>query len=138
MDPGKSKIKQLSVYYSLKEKSGAESFQGQRTCRHGSRDEAQNALSPRPQPPRLPAGRVHSCALPTRRTFPTRGALPSPPAGIQPQPGAGTQATLLRDLRSRAPRLWSFLDSEGAANHRREFSGLQNMPVAPGGVGSLL
>ena len=70
--------------------------------------------------------------------FPHEGAPPSPPAGIQPQPGAGTQATLLRDVRSRAPRLWSFLDSERAANHRREFSGLQNTPVAPGGMGSLL
>ena len=85
--------------------------------------------------------RSSECPQPLRchtEDFPHEGAPPSPPAGIQLQPGAGTQATLLRDLRSRAPRLWSFLDSERAANHRQEFSGLQNMPVAPGGVGSLL
>ena len=124
MDPGKPKIEQLSCY-SFKKRAG-QSFQGRRTCGRGSRGDVQKALSPvaasEPRP-RLCA--LHGGPAP-------RGGPPSP-AGTQPQPGAGPQATLLRGLRSQAPRLWSFLDAEGAATHRREFSGLQNTPVGPGG-----
>lgn len=101
MDPGKPKIKQLS-YYSFKKRAG------QRVSRASApADVAADAKFRRPSAPAAGSEAVHSCALYTEGP-PREGGPPCPPAGIQPQPGADTQATLLRDLRSRAPRLWSF------------------------------